>query len=144
MFGEGSFNIKCRFHPLELRGAVPLKKTLLCVEKDGGRVKARCAALESAGYKVIAADNSEDALKIFVSQTVDAVLMDATFGTGKKDSLSALMSNIRPHVPIIAMRGEQAQIRTGLFTQVFRKRAGNRALLRILENVVGPGCTTRR
>lgn len=115
------------------------RKTLLCVEKDGGRFQSRCAALESSGYKVIAADNVEDALKVFVSQTVDAVLLDARFGTRKKESLGVVMSNIRPHVPIIVMRSQGVQVRTGIFTQVFRKRDGNRALLRLLESVVGRG-----
>ena len=115
------------------------RKTLLCVEKDGGRLNARCAALEGAGYKVIAVNNVAEALKIFVSQTIDAVLLDAKFGTGKKDSPGVLMSTIRPHIPIVVMRGETAHVRNGLFTQVFRKREGNRSLVRILEDVIGPG-----
>jgi hypothetical protein len=49
------------------------------------------------------------------------------------------MSNIRPHVPIIVMHGEQAQVRKGAVSHVFRKRDGNRSLLRILENLVGGG-----
>jgi DNA-binding NtrC family response regulator len=113
------------------------RKTLLCVEKNGGRVEARCAALEGAGYKVIAAQNVSDALKIFVSQTIDAVLIDAKFGTGKKDSHGVVMSNIRPYVPIIVMRGEDGPARTGAFAHIFRKREGNRALLRLLKNVMG-------
>jgi len=120
------------------------KKTVLCVEKDGGRGKARCAALESAGYKVIVAADVAEALKIFVSQTIDAVLLDSSYGTGKKDSPGALMGNIRPHVPIIVMRGDHAQVRTGPFADVFRKRDGTRALLRILENVVGNSSTGSR
>jgi hypothetical protein len=67
------------------------------------------------------------------------VLLDAQFGTGKKDSPGVLMSTIRPHIPIVVMRGETAHVRNGLFTQVFRKREGTRALLRILEDVIGPG-----
>jgi DNA-binding NtrC family response regulator len=114
------------------------KKTLLCIEKDGRRLSARCAALEAAGYKVIAVNNVAEALKIFVSQTIDAVLLDAKFGTRKSDSPGVLMSTIRPHVPIVVMRGETAHVRNGVFTQVFRKRDGNRALLRILEEVIGP------
>src|SRR5262249_33381220 len=121
-----------------MTGALLYRKTLLCVEKDGARLTARCAALEGAGYKTIAVNNVADALKIFVSQTIDAVLLDAKFGTGKKDSPGVLMSTIRPHVPILVMRGETAHVRNGLFTQVFRKREGNRALLRILEDVIGP------
>ena len=111
----------------------------MCLEKNSGRLNPRCAALEGAGYKVIAVNNVADALKIFVSQTIDAVLLDARFGIGKKDSPGVLMGTIRPHIPIVMMRGETAHVRNGLFAQVFRKREGNRALLRILEDVIGPG-----
>lgn len=114
------------------------RKTLLCVARKGAPAAARCAALETAGYTVVAAHNIEEALKIFVSQTVDAVLLDASFGTAKKDSPGVLMSTIRPYVPIILMQGESTHVRRGVFAQVFRKRAGARSLLRILENVIGP------
>lgn len=112
---------------------------MLCVEKDSGRIKARSAVLEGAGYKVIATDGVENALRIFVSRTIDAVLLDEKFGTGKKDSLGALMTNIRPQVPIILLRSDHTHVRSGIFSQVFRKRDGNRALLRVLQNLVGAG-----
>ena len=70
------------------------RKTVLCLHKNGARANARCAALQTAGYKVIAVHDIEEALKIFVSQTVDAVLLDASFGTGKKDSPGALMTSV--------------------------------------------------
>lgn len=112
------------------------KKTVLCVEKGGVRAKARCSALKRAGYEMISAENVADALKIFVSQTIDAVVLDADYSSGKKDSPEVLMSSIRPHVPIILMRGEDSQVRRRYSAQVFRKRDGNRVLLRILEDVL--------
>lgn len=125
--------------PIWTVGNLTYKKTLLCLHGKGARANARCAALQTAGYKVIAVHDVAEALKVFVSQTVDAVLLDSSFGTGKKDSPGVLMTSIRPHVPIVVMRGERAYIPNGIFAQIFRKRDGNRALLRIVETVVGPG-----
>lgn len=112
------------------------KKTVLCVERGGARANARCAALTRAGYEVISAENMAEALKIFVSQTIDAVVLDADYSSGKKDSPEALMSNIRPHVPIILMRGGDSQVRRRYSGQVFHKRDGSRVLLRILQDVL--------
>lgn len=124
--------------PIWTVGNLAYRKTLLCLHRNGARADARCAALQTAGYKVIAVHDVAEALKVFVSQTVDAVLLDSSFGTGKKDSPGVLMTSIRPHVPIVVMRGEKAYIPNGVFAQIFRKRDGNHALLRILETVVGP------
>lgn len=112
------------------------KKTVLCVEKGGVRAKARCSTLKRAGYEVISAENVADALKIFVSQTIDAVVLDGDYSSGKKDSPEVLMGNIRPYVPVILMRGQDSQIRRRYSAQIFRKRDGNRVLLRVLEDVL--------
>jgi len=112
-----------------------LQKTLLCLERNLGRAKSRIAALQDAGYKVIAVDNVVDALKIFVSQTIDAVLVDDQYGTGKKESPGAAMTGIRPHVPIILICGDRAYVRRGLFAEIYKRRDGNPELLRILDNV---------
>lgn len=113
-----------------------ISKTLLCVEKASKAAEGRWAALESAGYKVIVTDSASEALKMFVSQTIDAVLLGAELAKGNKHSLRGQMSSIRPQVPVIAMCGEHQPTPNSSFTHVFRKRDGTRGLLRILEGVL--------
>ncbi len=112
-------------------------KTLLCVERESKASDERRAALEHAGYVVILTDSAAEALKIFVSHTVDAVLLDADLANGKKHSLRGQMSSIRPQVPMIALCGDQQPVAARFFTHVFRKRDGTRGLLRILQKVLG-------
>ena len=113
-----------------------ISKTLLCVEKGDKAAEGRWAALESAGYKVIVTDSASEALKVFVSQTIGAVLLGSEFANGKKQSLRGQMSSIRPQVPVIAIVGQHQPTPARSFTHVFRKRDGTRRLLRILEGVL--------
>jgi DNA-binding NtrC family response regulator len=116
----------------------PRGKTILCLEGAGVQREARAAALEEAGYKVILTDDVREALRIFISVELDAVLMDLRLGNGKKTSLRAEMNSIRPRVPIIALCGEDARKSSALklFDHTFRDGTGNGALIEILRNLL--------
>ncbi|HYD16445.1 MAG TPA: response regulator [Candidatus Nanoarchaeia archaeon] len=110
-------------------------KTVLFVARRSRACERRCAALEKAGFRVIIADNILEALTIFVSQTVNAVLLDAEFGGARKNSLRGHMSSIRPHVPLIVMSGDH-DIATQSYAHVFRKQEGTNKLVQLVRLVV--------
>ena len=112
-------------------------RTLLCVERRSEEAESRFAALRNAGYQIIWTDSVSQALKAFVSQTVDAVLLDAEFGNGKKQSVRAQMSSIRPHIPIVAMcrDGDVRSVDTKSFTRIYRHRDGSDVLLKLLQEL---------
>ena len=110
----------------------------MCLESAGEQREARAATLESAGYNVILTDDLREALRIFISQELDAVLMDLRLGNGKKSSLRAEMNSIRPRVPIIALCPADSKRRSAVksFDHTFRVGTGNDALIEILRNLL--------
>lgn len=113
-------------------------RTVLCVECAGPRREERAAALKDAGYEVIVTDDEREALRIFISQELDAVLMDVRLGNGKKTSLRAEMNPIRPHVPIIALCPTESKSRrtASFFHHTFRDGKGNAALIKLLRELL--------
>ncbi len=113
-------------------------RTILCVEGEGAQRKERVAVLEKAGYKVIVTDNVREAFRIFISEKVDAVLLELRLGNGKKKSLRGEMNSIRPDVPILALCPPNSKSSGALrfFDHTFRDGDGNRALIVILGNLL--------
>jgi DNA-binding response OmpR family regulator len=113
------------------------KKTILCLENAGAPRETRCTALENAGFDVILTDDVREALRIFISHELDAVLMDFNLGNGKKKSLRAEMNSIRPRVPIIALCPPNLKRSSAVksFDHTFRDGKGNDALIAILRNL---------
>jgi DNA-binding NtrC family response regulator len=112
-------------------------RTILCVERPGAQREERAAALKAAGYKVILIDDAKEALRIFISQELAAVLMDLRLGNGKKTSLRSEMNSIRPHVPIIALRPVESKSKTvSFFHHTFRDGKGNAGLIELLRDLL--------
>lgn len=113
------------------------RKTILCLENADASREARAAALESAGYNVILTDDAREALRIFISQELDAVLIDLRLGHGKKSSLRAEMNAIRPRVPIIALYPANSKRSSAVksFDHSFRDGKGNDGLIEILRDL---------
>jgi DNA-binding response OmpR family regulator len=115
----------------------PKSKIILCLERAGSQREERAAALKNAGYDVILTDDEREALRIFISQELDAVLMDLRLGNGKKKSLCAEMNSIRPRVPIIAICQAESKTRTArFFHHTFRDGKGNAALIKLLNDIL--------
>ena len=113
-------------------------KTILCVETENAQRSERAATLEGAGYTVILTHDVREALRIFISQEVDAVLLELRLGNGKKKSLRAEMNSIRPRVPIIALCPADSK-RGGavrFFDHTFRDGKGSSALVAILRDLL--------
>lgn len=113
-------------------------KTILCVENNGLQSNERSAALRSAGYTVVLTDDVKEALRIFISLEVDAVLLEFHLGNGKKKSLRAEMNSIRPRVPIVALcpTGFKSSGARPFFDHVFRDGDGDGALISILHSLL--------
>lgn len=112
--------------------------TILCVEDDGAPSNERAAALRRAGYTVVLTGDVKEALRIFISLEVDAVLMDFHLGNGKKKSLRAEMNSIRPRVPIVALcpaRFKSSAAKPS-FDHVFRDGDGSSALISLLHTLL--------
>ncbi len=111
-------------------------KTILCVEREGIQREERAAALAEVGFAVILTQDVREALRIFISQELDAVLLELRLGNGKKSSLRAEMNSIRPRVPIIALCSEDSKSGAArFFDHTFRDGKGNGALIEILREL---------
>jgi len=65
---------------------------------------ARKKLLESAGYKVLAAADGLQGLRLFEEHSVDLVLMDYHLPEGGSQ-LRRRMKSCKPHVPIVILSG---------------------------------------
>ena len=112
-------------------------KTILCVEQEGTQREERAAALSEAGFDVILTQDVREALRIFISHELDAVLLELRLGNGKKSSLRAEMSSIRPRVPLVALcpDGSKSSTTARFFSQTFRDGKGNSALIALLHGL---------
>jgi DNA-binding NtrC family response regulator len=116
----------------------PGAKTILCVEREGAQREERAAALAEAGFAVILTNDVREALRIFISHELDAVLLELRLGNGKKNSLRAEMNSIRPRVPIVALCSEDSRRSTAarFFDHSFRDGKGNGSLIAILRQLL--------
>lgn len=115
------------------------KKTILYLESASDQRDARAVALENAGYDVILTDDAREALRVFISQELDVVLVDLRLGNGRKTSLRAEMNSIRPRVPIVALCPSDSKRSRALklFDHTFREEAGTAALIEIVRDLAG-------
>ena len=80
-----------------------LKTTILCVDDHWSGLIGRKMLLESNGYEVLEATNGDEALKLFLSHSVDAVVLDYQMPGMNGDVVAAMMKRAKPHVPIMLL-----------------------------------------
>lgn len=80
-------------------------KKVLCADDDDNELTARKMLLESAGFEVLVARNGAEALEVFGSQKVDAVILDYWMPGMKGLSVASEMKSLRPEVPIMVLSG---------------------------------------
>ena len=80
-------------------------RTVLCADDEINELTARKMVLESAGYKVLTARNGKDALDVFRSTPIDAVVLDYFMPGMTGLSVAREMKDMRPEVPLIVLSG---------------------------------------
>lgn len=88
-------------------------RLILCVDDDLVGLHARRILLEHAGYTVLTAQNGHDALNLFESQAVDAVVLDYFMPGMRGLEVAARMRQGKPKIPILLLSAH-----LGLLSQI--------------------------
>src|SRR5438067_11218985 len=78
---------------------------ILCVDDEKAASFLRSAVLTSAGYKVLTASSSGEALQIFRENDVDLVMTDHLLVGATGTALAKQIKELRPQVPIVILSG---------------------------------------
>jgi response regulator RpfG family c-di-GMP phosphodiesterase len=79
------------------------KATILCIDDQWNGLIGRKMLLESNGSAVLEATGGSEGLKLFVSNSVDAVVLDYQMPGMNGDVVAAKMKRIKSHVPILLL-----------------------------------------
>src|SRR5208283_3196379 len=82
-----------------------LKATILCIDDHWNGLIARKMLLENNGYEVLEATGGDEGLKLFLSHSVDAVVLDYQMPGMNGDVVAAKMKRVKSHVPIMLLSG---------------------------------------
>jgi CheY-like chemotaxis protein len=85
-----------------------VRRRLLCVDDDSGFRQFYKNLLGSYGYDVTVAANGPQALKLFLSRKVDAVLTDFEMPGMTGAELAARLKRLRPELPVLLLSGSKA------------------------------------
>jgi CheY-like chemotaxis protein len=81
------------------------QRIVLCADDEIEELTARKMVLESAGFKVLVARNGKDALDVFRSTAVAAVVLDYFMPGMTGLSVAREMKELRPEVPLVMLSG---------------------------------------
>ncbi|MGD0267644.1 MAG: response regulator [Candidatus Sulfotelmatobacter sp.] len=73
--------------------------TLLCIHKD----PAQLSSLREQGYDLVTATNGSEGLRLFMSRTVDAIVVEYHLGLLDGATIATSIKQVRPEVPIIML-----------------------------------------
>jgi CheY-like chemotaxis protein len=79
------------------------KATILCIDDHWQGLIGRKMLLEKNGYEVLEANRCDEALKLFASRDVDAVVVDYQMPGMSGDLIAEKMKRINSHVPIMLL-----------------------------------------
>jgi DNA-binding response OmpR family regulator len=77
------------------------KATILSIDDDWKELIERKTLLESNGYQVLPATTSEEGLRLFLSHTIDAVIIDYQLPGTDGALVAAYMKSVKAHIPIL-------------------------------------------
>ena len=83
------------------------KSLILCVDDMASVLEGRQMLLEMYGYKVLTATNGTEAVKAFVTNPVDLVLLDYYMPEENGDVAARSMKAHKPDVPIALLSGDE-------------------------------------
>src|SRR5439155_13390498 len=79
------------------------QKRILCIDDHWSGLIGRKMLLEQNGYEVLEATGGSEGLKLFLSQDVDAVILDYQMPDMNGAVVAARMKKVRSKVPIILL-----------------------------------------
>jgi CheY-like chemotaxis protein len=80
-----------------------LKATILCIDDHSSGLIGCKILLENNGYEVLEASDGNEGLKLFLSHSVDAVVLDYQMPGMNGDVVAAKMKRVKSHVPIMLL-----------------------------------------
>lgn len=80
-----------------------LKSKILCIDDHWNGLIGRKMLLEKNGYEVLEATGGDEGLKLFRSNSVDAVVLDYQMPGMSGDVVAAKMKRIKSNVPIMLL-----------------------------------------
>ncbi len=80
-----------------------LKATILCIDDHWNGLIGRKMLLENNGYEVLEATAGDEGLELFLSHSVDAVVLDYQMPGMNGDVVAAKMKRVKPDVPIMLL-----------------------------------------
>lgn len=81
------------------------KPRILCVSRSPFQIGTLCETLPAQDYDIISASTPEQAVAFFVSNKLDAVVLDSEFATDGW-SAAATFKMVNPQLPVILVRGQ--------------------------------------
>ena len=79
------------------------QKTLLCVDDNQSSLKICKMVLEDFGYRVLTASSGREGLEVFVSNAIDAVILDYQMPEMNGELVAAEIRKTNPRVPILML-----------------------------------------
>jgi len=79
------------------------KATILCIDDQWEGLIGRKMLLEKDGYTVLEATDGSEGLRLFLSNPVDAVILDYQMPGMNGDVVAAEMKLLKSHVPILLL-----------------------------------------
>lgn len=84
---------------------VPPKSTILCVDDEPNALMLRRLVLEKAGFTVVTAPSSAEALRVLSSTAIDLVLSDQLMPGGTGTDLAQKVKALHPNLPFVIISG---------------------------------------
>ena len=111
--------------------------TVLCVSKISPAQITRNMILERAGYKIVAIDDPNEALRIFKTAVVDAVVIGDSTSGELRLQLARTFKTLNSAVPIVALSNTSgSQMPAGLVDQQLESLGDPRLLLEALKHAL--------
>jgi DNA-binding NtrC family response regulator len=109
-----------------------MAKSILLICKDRGDLAKRKGTLEDAGYKVTAATDEDEALKLLSNNRYDAVILANTISEEKRNKLNRRVKRSKPETPVVVImnQGEDDGLADAVVTNPKNPHA-------LLETVMG-------
>ena len=112
-------------------------RTVLCVSKISPAQITRNMILERAGYQIIAIDDPGEAVRIFKTSVVNAVVFGDSINGDRRLELARAFKALNNAVPIVALsRTSGSQMPAGLVDQQLESLGDPRLLLEALKRVI--------